>query len=84
MQMPLWIESPSRLGVTGPALEIRRAAYALAAKSTDSSVAPTKILSGPVQLFLPGATDTWPRNTIVVTGEDSLQFMVLRPRVSAR
>ncbi|MFT4796446.1 MAG: hypothetical protein ACI80R_000642, partial [Aquiluna sp.] len=64
--------------VTGPALEIRRAAYALAAKSTDSSVAPTKILSGPVQLFLPGATDTWPRNTIVVTGEDSLQVMVLR------
>ena len=64
--------------VTGPALEIRRAAYALAAKSTESSVAPTKILSSPVQLFLPGATDTWPRNTIVVTGETALQVLVLR------
>ena len=64
--------------VTGPALEIRRAAYALAAKSTDSVIAPTKILSSPVQLFLPGATDTWPRNTIVVTGENSLQVLVLR------
>ena len=64
--------------VTGPALEVRRAAYALAAKSTDSIFAPTKILSGPVQLFLPGATDTWPRNTIVVTGENALQVLVLR------
>ena len=64
--------------VTGPALEIRRAAYALAAKNTDSVIAPTKILSSPVQLFLPGATDTWPRNTIVVTGENSLQVLVLR------
>jgi hypothetical protein len=64
--------------VTGPALEIRRAAYALAAKSTDSLFAPTKILASPVQLFLPGATDTWPRNTIVVTGENSLQVLVLR------
>jgi len=64
--------------VTGPALEIRRAAYALAAKSTDSLIPPTKILSGPVQLFLPGATDTWPRNTIVVTGETALQVLVLR------
>jgi hypothetical protein len=64
--------------VTGPALEVRRAAYALAAKSTDSIFAPTKILSGPVQLFLPGATDTWPRNTIVVTGESALQVLVLR------
>ena len=64
--------------VTGPALEIRRAAYALAAKSTDSLLAQTKILSSPVQLFLPGATDTWPRSTIVVTGEDALQVLVLR------
>lgn len=64
--------------VTGPALEVRRAAYALAAKSTDSLFAPTKILAGPVQLFLPGATDTWPRNAIVVTGENSLQVLVLR------
>jgi len=64
--------------VTGPALEVRRAAYALAAKSTDSIFTPTKILSGPVQLFLPGATDTWPRNTIVVTGENALQVLVLR------
>ena len=64
--------------VAGPALEIRRAAYALAAKSTDSIFTPTKILSGPVQLFLPGATDTWPRNTIVVTGENALQVLVLR------
>ena len=64
--------------VAGPALEIRRAAYALAAKSTDTTFAPTKILSGPVQLFLPGATDTWPRNTIVVTGENALQVLALR------
>ena len=64
--------------VAGPALEIRRAAYALAAKSTDSIFTPTKILSGPVQLFLPGATDTWPRNTIVVTGENALQVLALR------
>jgi len=64
--------------VTGPALEIRRAAYALAAKSTDSEFVPTKILAGPVQLFLPGATDTWPRSVIVVTGENALQVLVLR------
>ena len=64
--------------VTGPALEIRRAAYALAAKSTDSEFTPMEILAGPVQLFLPGATDTWPRNAIVITGENALQVLVLR------
>jgi hypothetical protein len=64
--------------VAGPALEMRRAAYGLAAKTPDAEFAPTKILAGPVQLFLPGATDTWPRSTIVVTGENSLQLLVLR------
>ena len=64
--------------VAGPALEMRRAAYALAAKAPESDTAPTEILAGPVQLFLPGATDTWPRNAMVVTGDSALQVLILR------
>ena len=69
--------------VEGPALIMRRSAYNLARKKDDGSV-PTPILDSPIQLFLPSATDTWPRSVMVVTGaEEGLQLLVLRQK-SAR
>ena len=64
--------------VTGPALETRRFAYNLISRleNEDSGLEP--ILEGPIQLFLPPATDSWPRNVMVVTGEEQLQMLVLR------
>ncbi len=64
--------------VDGPALIVRRSAYNLARKKDDGS-APEPILAAPIQLFLPSATDTWPRSVMVVTGaDDRLQLLVLR------
>jgi hypothetical protein len=66
--------------VTGPALEMRGAAYNLARRSSEI-VAPDAILAEPIQLLLPAATDTWPRHLMAVTGnppETTLQLLVLR------
>jgi hypothetical protein len=64
--------------VDGPALQLRRYAYNLATRSAEGENLPTEIRTSPVQLFLPSATDTWPRSVMVVTGDDSLQMLVLR------
>ena len=64
--------------VDGPALQIRRFAYNLARRSEEGANIPTEIKTSPVQLFLPSATDTWPRAVMVVTGEEELQMLVLR------
>ena len=64
--------------VDGPALQIRRFAYNLARRSEEGANIPTEIKTSPVQLFLPSATDTWPRSVMVVTGEEELQMLVLR------
>ena len=64
--------------VSGPALSARRAAYNLARRTEDKTDGPSAILSTPIQLFLPSATDTWPRSVMVVTGTDRLQMLVLR------
>jgi hypothetical protein len=64
--------------VDGPALTVRRSAYSLARQIDDGS-GPEPILASPIQLFLPSATDTWPRSVMVVTGaDDRLQLLVLR------
>jgi hypothetical protein len=66
--------------VTGPALEMRGAAYNLARRSSEIE-APDAILAEPIQLLLPAATDTWPRHLMAVTGnppETTLQLLVLR------
>jgi len=66
--------------VTGPALEMRSAAYNLARRSNEIE-APDAILADPVQLLLPGATDSWPRHLLAVTGNPpatTLQLLVLR------
>lgn len=64
--------------VDGPALQMRRFAYNLARRLEDSQAALSPIKTSPVQLFLPSATDTWPRSAMVVTGEEELQLLVLR------
>jgi hypothetical protein len=64
--------------VDGPALQIRRFAYNLARRSEEGTNLPTEIKTSPIQLFLPSATDTWPRSVMVVTGEEELQMLVLR------
>jgi hypothetical protein len=64
--------------VDGPALQLRRFAYNLARRSEEGANIPTEIKTSPVQLFLPSATDTWPRAVMVVTGEEELQMLVLR------
>ena len=64
--------------VDGPALQLRRFAYNLARRSEEGTNIPTEIKTSPVQLFLPSATDTWPRAVMVVTGEEELQMLVLR------
>ncbi|MDB4018297.1 hypothetical protein N9453_00350 [Aquiluna sp.] len=63
--------------VAGPALDMRRAAYGLAGKTEAADDGPAPILAGPVQLFLPSATDSWPRSALVVTGQTTLQALVL-------
>jgi hypothetical protein len=63
--------------VYGPALAARRAEYNIQ-RRTEEPVSPLPILAEPIQLFLPSATDTWPRSVMVVTGEQSLKMLVLR------
>lgn len=63
--------------VTGPALVARRAAYNIARRTEDPQP-PAPLLASPIQLFLPSATDTWPRSVMVVTGEQTLTMMILR------
>ena len=63
--------------VTGAALAIRRAAYNLARRTEATDDGPEPILAAPIQLFLPSATDTWPRSVMVVTGTEKLTLMVL-------
>ena len=63
--------------VSGPALVARRAAYNIA-RRTENPTPPAPLLAEPIQLFLPSATDTWPRSVMVVTGEQTLTMMVLR------
>jgi hypothetical protein len=63
--------------VSGPALVARRAAYNIA-RRTENPAPPAPLLAEPIQLFLPSATDTWPRSVMVVTGEQTLTMLVLR------
>ena len=63
--------------VTGAALAVRRAAYNLARRTAAEDDGPEPIVAGPIKLFLPSATDTWPRSVMVVTGEERLQLLVL-------
>ncbi len=63
--------------VSGPALVARRAAYNIA-RRTENPEPPTPLLASPIRLFLPSATDTWPRSVMVVTGEQTLTMMILR------
>ena len=63
--------------VSGPALVARRAAYNIA-RRTETPTPPAPLLAEPIQLFLPSATDTWPRSVMVVTGEQTLTMLVLR------
>jgi hypothetical protein len=64
--------------VSGPALQVRRFDYNLVRRFTETERLPQPIQSSPVQLFLPPATDTWPRSIVMVTGEENLQLLVLR------
>jgi len=66
------------LRVAGPALETRRYAYNLARRFEQEDRRPQPILDQPIQLFLPPATDAWPRSMMVVTGDESPQLLVLR------
>ena len=52
---------------TGPALEMRDAAYRLI-KKTKKAPAVEPIFSSPLTLSLPASTSTWPRTLMVVTG----------------
>lgn len=64
--------------VAGPALESRRFAYNLARRFEEEDRTPAPILANPIQLFLPPATDTWPRTMVLVTGEEQPQLLILR------
>jgi hypothetical protein len=66
------------LRVAGPALETRRFAYNLARRFEEEDRTPDPILSDPIQLFLPPATDTWPRTMVIVSGDQSPQLLILR------
>ena len=67
----------------GPALQMRRFGYNLARRTEDPASIPSPINITPIQLFLPSATDAWPRSVMVVTGEQELQLLVLQQK-SAR
>lgn len=64
--------------LSGPALEVRRFEYNLVRRYTDAERDPLPLQDQPVQLFLPPATDTWPRNMLFVTGEENLQLFILQ------
>jgi hypothetical protein len=55
--------------MTGPALQLRQANYAIRAKKADEPVLPA-ITSGPFQVTLPQATDMWPRVVTTVMRSD--------------
>jgi len=55
--------------LTGPALQLRQANYAIRAKKADEPVLPA-ITSGPFQVTLPQATDAWPRVVTTVMRPD--------------
>jgi hypothetical protein len=63
---------------SGPALEARRFEYNLVRRFTETQRDPMPLAGQPIQLFLPPATDTWPRNMLFVTGEENLQVFVLQ------
>lgn len=64
--------------VSGPALDMRRFSYNVARRFTEEERRPEPILASPIQLFLPPATDTWPRTMLLVTGEENPQLLVIR------
>ncbi len=64
--------------LSGPALEVRRFEYNLVRRYTDAERDPQPLQSSPIQLFLPPATDTWPRNMLFVTGQENLQLFILQ------
>lgn len=64
--------------LSGPALEVRRFEYNLVRRYTDAERDPLPLQDQPIQLFLPPATDTWPRNMLFVTGQENLQLYVLQ------
>jgi hypothetical protein len=64
--------------VAGPALQVRRFEYNLARRLAETERLPQAIQASPIQLFLPPATDSWPRSIFMVTGEETLQLLVLR------
>jgi hypothetical protein len=64
--------------LSGPALEVRRFEYNLVRRYTDAERDPQPLQDQPIQLFLPPATDTWPRNMLFVTGQENLQLFVLQ------
>jgi hypothetical protein len=66
--------------VDGPALQMRRFAYNLARRTEDPANIPAPLNFSPIQLFLPSATDAWPRSIMVVTGEQELQLLVLQQK----
>jgi hypothetical protein len=55
--------------LTGPALQLRQANYAIRAKKADEPALPA-ITSGPFQVTLPQATDAWPRVVTTVMRSD--------------
>lgn len=63
---------------SGPALEARRFEYNLVRRFTETDRDPMPLLAEPIQLFLPPATDTWPRNMLFVTGDENLQVYILQ------
>lgn len=70
---------------SGPALEMRQAAYSLLRKSKKAA-ALEPIFSSPLTLSLPSATDTWPRTLMVVSGtaEKRLPSMLVLRQMSPR
>ena len=64
--------------LSGPALEVRRFEYNLVRRYTDAERDPQPLQASPIQLFLPPATDTWPRNMLFVTGQENLQLFILQ------
>ena len=63
---------------SGPALEVRLFEYNLVRRYTDAERDPQPLQASPIQLFLPPATDTWPRNMLFVTGQENLQLFILQ------
>jgi hypothetical protein len=54
---------------TGPALDLRKANYAIRGSETDAA-APPAISAGDIRVRLPQQTDSWPRTVFVVVSND--------------